>query len=81
MDEDRARSLSVCIQALQAAIRYNELLERSETTEAIDYQESSLVYERELIHLIEKYKQVEEGGRARIPLRSLLRPPFDVMAE
>ena len=48
-------------------IRYNELLERSETTEAIDYQESSFMYERELIHLVEKYKQVKEEGAGQNP--------------
>ncbi len=50
------RSLSVCIQALQKAIKYNEFLSQSETVELDDYEESSYMYELELMRLIKIYQ-------------------------
>lgn len=70
-------SLSVCIQALQKAIKFNEFLSQSETVESDDYEESSYMYELELNRLCELYKTEELKGNASIPLSSLLKPPFD----
>jgi hypothetical protein len=71
------RSLSVCIQALQRAIRFNDFLAQSQTVDAEDFEESSLMYEVELARLIEIYKREESAGRVTIPLAKLLHAPFN----
>lgn len=71
------RSLSICIQALQKAIRFNDFLSQSETVESDDYEESSYMYELELNRLCEIYKDEELEGNVSIPLADLLQPPFD----
>lgn len=71
------RSLSVCIQALQDAIRYNDFISQSETVDSDDYVESSYLYELELCRLIEIYKSEEKLGNVSIPLSQLLFPPFN----
>ncbi|WP_215399341.1 hypothetical protein [Rheinheimera oceanensis] len=72
-----ARSLSVCIQALQTAIKYNDFLSQSATVDADDYEESSYMFELELAKLIDLYQQEEAAGNVNIPLAELLKPPFD----
>ncbi|SBS39497.1 hypothetical protein MSP8887_03851 [Marinomonas spartinae] len=74
-----ARSLSVCIQALQTAIKHNDFLAQSSTVDKDDYEESSYMYELELAKLVELYKAEEKQGNANIPLKDLLRAPFDKM--
>ena len=71
------RSLSVCIQALQKAIKFNEFLSQSETVASDDYEESSYMYELELSRLARIYKEEELAGRVNIPLSELLHAPFD----
>ena len=71
------RSLVVCIQALQKAIRFNDFLSQSETVESEDYEESSYLYELELLRLCQLYKSEEQKGNVSIPLSALLKPPFD----
>lgn len=70
-------SLSVCIQALQKAIRHNEFLAQSQTVDSDDYEESSHMYEVELSKLVNLYKQEEKKGSVPIPLSKLLHAPFD----
>lgn len=67
------RSISVCIQALEGAIRYYELLSQSETTNNDDYQECIYMYEVELSRLCEMYSKAEESGAAPVPLKKLLK--------
>ena len=70
-------TLSVSIQALQKAIKFNDFLSQSETVESDDYEESSYMYELELSRLCELYKAEELKGNVSIPLSNLLKPPFD----
>ncbi len=71
------KSLAVCIQALQKAIKFNDFLSQSETVESNDYEESSYMFELELSRLCDVYKSEELAGNVSIPLSSLLKPPFD----
>ncbi len=71
------QSLSVCIQALQTAIKHNDFLSQSDTINADDYEESSYMYELELSRLAKIYKEEEKAGRVNLPLAKLLKPPFD----
>jgi len=72
-----ARSLSVCIQALQTAIKHNDFLSQSNTVDKDDYEESSYMYEIELSRLVKLYKEEEQLGNTNIPLDMLLKAPFD----
>ena len=74
------RTISVCIQALQRAIRFNDFLSQSETVDGEDLEESSQMYEHELSRLIEVYAAEERSGRVNVPLSRLLHPPFDELA-
>jgi hypothetical protein len=74
------RSLSVCIQALQRALRFNDFLSQSQTVDSDDHEESSYMYEQELSRLIEIYANEERLGRVNIPLSKLLHPPFEELA-
>ena len=71
------RSLSVCIQALQKAIKYNDFLSQSETVDSNDYEESSYMYELELLKLIKIYRSEEKINNVSIPLSQLLMAPFN----
>jgi len=73
-------ALSVCIQALQRAIRFNDFLSQSQTVDSDDHEESSYMYEQELSRLIEIYANEERLGRVNIPLAELLHPPFEELA-
>ena len=70
-------SLSICIQALQKAIRHNEFLSQSATVDSNDFEESSHMYELQLGKLCKIYKLEEERGNVTIPLSKLLHGPFD----
>lgn len=70
-------SLSVCIQALQKAIRHNEFLSQSATVDSDDFEESSYMYELQLGKLCKIYKLEEKNGNVAIPLAQLLHSPFD----
>ncbi|RCU50870.1 hypothetical protein EZV61_06935 [Corallincola luteus] len=74
------RSLSVCIQALQTAIKHNDFLSQSCTVDGDDYEESSYMYELELAKLVKVYQAEEKLGKTSIPLEDLLHPPFDELA-
>ncbi|TMN94674.1 hypothetical protein [Pseudoalteromonas sp. S558] len=76
MPSIETKTLSVCIQALQAAIKHNDFLSQSETVDKNDYEESSYMYELELVKLIKLYKKEEENG-VPIPLKDLLKPPLE----
>ncbi|HTF97512.1 MAG TPA: hypothetical protein VL995_15335 [Cellvibrio sp.] len=67
------RTLSVCIQALEDAIRYYDLLSQSETTDSDDYEECKYMYEVELSRLCEIYAKEEEKGLVPVPLKKLLK--------
>ena len=67
------RTLSVCIQALEDAIRYYDLLSQSETTDSDDYEECKYMYEVELSRICEIYSKEEEKGLVPIPLKKLLK--------
>jgi hypothetical protein len=67
------RTLSVCIQALEDAIRYYDLLSQSETTDSNDYEECKYMYEVELSRLCEIYAKEEEKGLTPVPLKKLLK--------
>jgi hypothetical protein len=67
------RSISVCIQALQDAIRHYEFLCQSQTVDPDDYEEAKYMYELELARLSEIYAAEEKLGRTSIPLAALLR--------
>ena len=67
------RTISVCIQALEDAIRYYDLLSQSETTDSDDYEECKYMYEIELSRLCEIYSKEEEKGLAPVPLNKLLK--------
>ncbi|GAB2189620.1 hypothetical protein MAH1_12280 [Sessilibacter sp. MAH1] len=71
------KSLAICIQALQKAIKFNDFLSQSDTVDSDDYEESSYMYELELNRLCDLYKSEEIKGNVSIPLASLLTPPFD----
>ena len=71
------RMMSVCIQALQDAIKYYEFLSQSETVDIDDYQECIFMYERQLCQLVKLYKKAEAEGNVNIPLEELLSPPYD----
>lgn len=73
MDKLDIRTVSVCIQALEDAIRYYELLSQSETTDSDDYEECIYMYEVELSKLCDLYKTAEKNGEAPIPLEKLLK--------
>ena len=49
------RTISVCIQALEDAIRYYDLLSQSETTNSDEYEECKYMYEVELSKMCEIY--------------------------
>ncbi len=67
------RSISICIQALEDAIRYYELLAQSETTDSDDYEECKYMYEVELSRLCEIYSKEEAKGKVSISLKTLLK--------
>ncbi|GAB2190601.1 hypothetical protein MAH1_22090 [Sessilibacter sp. MAH1] len=67
------RTLAVCIQALEDATRYYELLSQSDTTDSENYEECVYMYEVELARLCEIYKKEEEKGFAPVPLNDLLK--------
>ena len=67
------KTLAVCIQALEDAIRYYDLLSQSETTNSDDYEECRYMFEVELSRICEIYKQEEENGLAPVPLDKLLK--------
>ena len=69
------RTISVCIQALEDAIRYYDLLSQSETTDSDDYEECKYMYELELSRLCEFYSKEEEKGLTPVPLKQLLKNP------
>jgi len=69
------RTISVCIQALEDAIRYYDLLSQSETTNDADFEECKYMYEIELIRLCDIYMAEERNGNAPIPLAALLKNP------
>lgn len=71
------RSLSVCIQALEDAIRYYELLSQSETTDSSDFEECKYMYEVELAKISDIYSKEESKGLAPIPLNKLLKKQND----
>lgn len=71
------KTLATCIQALQKAIRFNELVSQSDTVDGDDYEESSYMFELELSKLCDIYKEEELKGNISIPLSSLLKAPFD----
>lgn len=71
-----SRSLSVCIQALQTAIKHHDFLSQSQTVDKDDFEECSYMYELELCRLVDLYKKEEQLGNACIPLNDLLKPPF-----
>ena len=77
MPQVDVRTLSVCIQALQTAIKHNDFLSQSATVDADDYEESSYMFELELAKLVKLYRQEEVAGNVNIPLAELLKPPFD----
>lgn len=77
MPQVDVRSLSVCIQALQTAIKHNDFLSQSATVDSDDYEESSYMFELELAKLIKLYQREEAAGKVNIPLTELLKPPFD----
>jgi hypothetical protein len=81
MAEIDNRTLALCIQALQRAIKFNDFLSQSETVDADDHEESSYQYEQELVRLIELYKQEVQAGRVAVPLAKLLHPPFDELLQ
>ena len=67
------RTISVCIQALEDAIRYYELLSQSETTDSDDYEECKYMYEVELSRICELYSKEQEKGLVPVPLERLLK--------
>ncbi|MBJ7556154.1 hypothetical protein MSP8886_02449 [Marinomonas spartinae] len=67
------RSIFVCIQALEDAIRYYDLLAQSDTTDSDDYEECKYMYEVELSRLCEIYSKEEERGNVPVPLKKLLK--------
>lgn len=67
------KTLAVCIQALEDAIRYYDLLSQSETTSSDDYEECKTMYEVELSRICEIYRQEEENGLAPVALGKLLK--------
>lgn len=67
------RSISVCIQALEDAIRYYDLLAQSDTTNSDDFEECKYMYEVELSRLCEIYSAAEARGDAPVPLAKLLK--------
>jgi hypothetical protein len=67
------KTISVCIQALEDAIRYYDLLSQSDTTNSDDYEECRYMYEVELSRLCEIYSKEEEKGLAPVPLGTLLK--------
>lgn len=67
------RTISVCIQALEDAIRYYEFLSQSETAESDDYEECKYMYEVELSRICEIYSKEEERGLVPVPLKTLLK--------
>lgn len=67
------QSVSVCIQALEDAIRYYDLLAQSDTTDSDDFEECKYMYEVELSRLCEIYAAAEERGDAPVPLEKLLK--------
>lgn len=73
------RCLSICIQALQTAIKHNDFLSQSATVDKDDYEESSFMFEGELARLVSLYKIEEKNGHTSIPLQELLHPPFDAL--
>lgn len=71
------KSLAVCIQALQRAIKFNDFLSQSDTVDSDNYEEISYMFELELSRLCDIYKSEEIKGNVSIPLSLLLKPPFD----
>ena len=65
-------SLSVCIQALQDAMKYYEFISQSETVNKDDHEECVFMYANELARLIDVYKKEEKLGNTDIPLAELL---------
>lgn len=66
------QSVSVCIQALDDAIRHCNLLAQLEAVNSDDFEEFKYMYEVELSRLCKVYSQVEARGEAPIPLKKLL---------
>ena len=74
-------SLSVSIQSLQRTIQFYEFLEQSDTVNPEDYEEASAMFDLTLSRLCEVYRKEEAAGRISTPLKSILRPPYDVLAD
>ena len=81
MAEIDIRSLAVCIQALQRAIRFHDFLNRAQAVDPDGQEDKSYMYEQELNRLVGIYKIEEQAGRALIALADLLYPPFRNLLE
>lgn len=66
-------SLSVCMQALEDAVRYYDLLAKADNQDRDDYEECRLMYQQELRRLCQIYREQEQLGVATVPLKRLLK--------
>ena len=73
MPELSINSIAVCIQALEDAISYYDLLSKSQTVDPDDHEETKYMYEVELAKLSAIYATEEKKGNAPVPLAKLLK--------
>lgn len=65
--------LTLCLQALERAIEYNEFLSQSETVDKDDYEEINYRYELALNQLAKKYNEQRKSNSNLLPLEKLIK--------
>lgn len=73
MGNTEIRSMAICIQALEDAIRYYDLLAQSETTNNDGFEQCRYMYEVELSRLCALYATEEKQGNTSVALHKLLK--------
>lgn len=76
MGNTEIRSMAICIQALEDAIRYYDLLAQSETTNNDDFEQCRYMYEVELSRLCALYTTEEKQGNTSVALQKLLKSSY-----
>ncbi len=64
--------LTLCLQALDRAIEYNEFLSQSETVDKDDYEEINYRYELAINQLAKKYKESCKSDSSLLPLEKII---------
>ncbi len=66
-------NLTICLQALERAIEYNEFLSQSDTVEKDDYEEINYRYELALNKMAKLYIKELEKDNTLMPLENIIK--------